>query len=61
MGVHSSTLRIVGHLARFLKASPDRLRITGTGRLVRASSAQVKGKGVQREGKGWMRAKGVVG
>lgn len=41
MGVHSPTLRIVGHLARFLKTFPGRLRITGTG-------LQVKEKGVKR-------------
>lgn len=39
MGVHSPTLRIVGHLARFLKTFSG--RITGTG-------LQVKEKGVKR-------------
>lgn len=41
MGVHSPTLRIVGHLAKFLKTFSGRLRIIGTG-------LQVKEKGVKR-------------
>lgn len=41
MGVHSPTLRIVSHLAKFLKTFSGRLRIIGTG-------LQVKEKGVKR-------------